>query len=53
MYGQPKFDLFEAIYTTRAMRRLKADPVPLELIMRIIEAATMAPRTVTASLGYL
>lgn len=43
MYGHPEFDLFEAIYTTRAMRRLKPDPVPRETIMRIIEAATMAP----------
>jgi nitroreductase len=43
MYGHPEFDLFEAIYTTRAMRRLKPDPVPREIILRIIEAATMAP----------
>ncbi len=43
MYGHPEFDLFEAIYTTRAMRRLKPDPVPQEIIMKIIEAATMAP----------
>ena len=43
MYGQPEFDLFEAIYTTRAMRRLKPDPVPRETITRILEAATMAP----------
>jgi nitroreductase len=43
MYGHPEFDLFEAIYTTRAMRRLKPDQVPLELITKIIEAATMAP----------
>jgi nitroreductase len=43
MYGHPEFDLFEAIYTTRAMRRLKPDPVPREVITRIIEAATMAP----------
>jgi nitroreductase len=43
MYGHPEFDLFEALYTTRAMRRLKPDPVPREIIMRIIEAATMAP----------
>ena len=43
MYGHPPFDLFEAIYTTRAMRRLKPDPVPREILMRIIEAATMAP----------
>jgi nitroreductase len=43
MHGHPEFDLFEAIYTTRAMRRLKPDPVPRDIVMRIIEAATMAP----------
>jgi nitroreductase len=43
MYGHPEFDLFEAIYTTRAMRRLKPDPVPRDVIMKIIEAATMSP----------
>ena len=43
MYGQPEFDLFEAIYTTRSMRRLKPDPVPPELIVKVIEAATMGP----------
>ena len=43
MYGHPEFDLFEAIYTTRAMRRLKPDPVPREIVMRVIEAATLGP----------
>jgi nitroreductase len=43
MFGHPEFDLFEAIYTTRAMRRLKPDPVPHELIMQVIEAATLGP----------
>jgi nitroreductase len=43
MYGHAEFDLFEAIYTTRAMRRLKLDPVPREIIMKIVEAATMSP----------
>jgi nitroreductase len=43
MFGHPEFDLFEAIYTTRAMRRLKPDPVPHDIIMRVIEAATMGP----------
>jgi len=43
MYGHPNFDLYEAIYTTRSMRRLKADPVAPELIVKIIEAATMGP----------
>lgn len=36
-------DLFEAINTTRAMRRLKTDPVPDDLIWKIIEAAIRAP----------
>ncbi|HTT76691.1 MAG TPA: nitroreductase family protein [Candidatus Binataceae bacterium] len=43
MFGHPEFDLFEAMYTTRAMRRLKPDPVPRAIIMRVIEAATMSP----------
>jgi nitroreductase len=43
MFGHPEFDLFEALYTTRAMRRLKPDPVPHEIIMKVIEAATMSP----------
>ena len=43
MYGHPPFDLYEAIYTTRSMRRLKPDPVPPELIVKVIEAATMGP----------
>lgn len=43
MHGHQEFDLFEAIYTTRAMRRLKPDPVPREIIMKVIEAATMSP----------
>jgi len=43
MCGHPEFDLFEAIYTTRAMRRLKPDPVPREIVMRVIEAATLGP----------
>ena len=43
MFGQQEFDLFEAIYTTRSMRRLKPDPVAPELIVKVIEAATMGP----------
>ena len=43
MHGHPPFDLYEAIYTTRSMRRLKPDPVPPELIVKVIEAATMGP----------
>jgi nitroreductase len=36
-------ELFEAIHTARAMRRLKPDPVPEELINRILDAAIRAP----------
>jgi nitroreductase len=43
MYGHPEFDLFDAIYTTRAMRRLRPEPVPTQVVMKIIEAATMSP----------
>ena len=38
-----KIGLFDAIRTTRAMRRLKPDPVPDELIREILEAAICAP----------
>jgi nitroreductase len=36
-------DLFEIIRTTRSMRRLKPDPIPNELIRKILEAAVCAP----------
>jgi nitroreductase len=35
--------LFEIMQTTRSMRRLKPDPVPDELIRKILEAGTYAP----------
>jgi len=35
--------LFDAIRTTRAIRRLKSDPVPVELIRKVCEAGTFAP----------
>src|ERR1700752_4321942 len=35
--------LFEAMFSTRALRRLKPDSVPDELITKIIEAGTRAP----------
>ena len=35
--------LFECMYTMRAMRRLKPDPVPPEMVEKILEAATRAP----------
>ena len=36
-------DIFEAMGTQRAMRRLKPDPVPRELVKKILWAATRAP----------
>jgi nitroreductase len=36
-------NLFEIMATTRSMRRLKLDPVPAELIRRILEAGVSAP----------
>ncbi len=35
--------LFEAIYSCRAMRRLRPDPVPEELLLRLVDAANQAP----------
>ncbi len=35
--------LFEAMYSARALRRLKPDPVPEELITRVLDAAIRAP----------
>jgi nitroreductase len=35
--------LFEAMYTARAMRWLKPDPIPDAMIEQILEAATQAP----------
>ena len=35
--------LFEAIYSQRAIREFKSDPVPDEVVHRLIEAATKAP----------
>jgi nitroreductase len=39
----PDIGLFEAIYSARSIRRLKPDPVPEELITKILDAATRAP----------
>ena len=36
-------DLFDIIHTTRAMRRLKPDPVPDDLIRQILDSAICAP----------
>ena len=36
-------DVFEALYTTRAMRRVKEDPIPEEIIKTMVDAAIRAP----------
>ena len=36
-------DVYEAIYTTRAMRRMKPDPVPPELLPKLFDAAVRGP----------
>lgn len=43
--GIPENDanLFEILYTCRAMRRLKPDPVPDDLLIRLVDAALQGP----------
>src|ERR671936_801020 len=36
-------DIYEALYTTRSMRRLKPDPIPHDVQARILDAAIHAP----------
>src|SRR5580704_1130251 len=38
----PEIGLFEAMYSARALRRLKPDPVPDEIITRVLDAAIRA-----------
>jgi nitroreductase len=40
----PEIGLFEAIYSARSLRRLKPDPVPEELITKILDSAIRAHR---------
>ena len=36
-------DIYEALYTTRAMRRVTSDPIPTDVQARILDAAIRAP----------
>ncbi|MEY2628085.1 MAG: hypothetical protein RJB08_1844, partial [Actinomycetota bacterium] len=36
-------DLYRALYTTRAMRRVKPDPIPEDAVKRMLDAAIRAP----------
>lgn len=38
-----EIDLYRAMSTTRAVRRLRADPIPDVVLRRVLEAATWAP----------
>jgi nitroreductase len=38
-----KLDVYEAMRTLRAVRRLKPDPIPDDVLGRVLEAATWAP----------
>src|SRR5438445_433741 len=40
--GMAEMGLFEAMYTARALRRLKPDPVPDEIIAKVIDAGIRA-----------
>lgn len=42
MPGNEDRDVFHIMFTTRAMRRLKPDPVPEDLLLRLIDAAQQA-----------
>ena len=44
-------ELFEIIHSTRAMRRLKPDPVPDDLIRKILEAGQARRTAATPSAG--
>jgi hypothetical protein len=38
-----QMDVYEAMRTLRAVRRLKPDPIPDDVLPRVLEAATFAP----------
>lgn len=41
--SEDEIGLFEAMFTQRAIRRFKSEPVPQELLERVLTAATKAP----------
>ena len=36
-------DVFEALYTTRAMRRVSPDPIPDDVVASMLDAAIRSP----------
>jgi nitroreductase len=43
MGAEDPMDIYEALYTTRAMRRMKLDPIPRDVQQRMLDAAIRAP----------
>ena len=43
MSETPEIGLFEALYSTRALRRLKPDPLPEDVLFQLVDAAIRAP----------
>lgn len=43
LWHADRMDVFEALYTTRAMRRVRPDPIPVEVQRQILDAAIRAP----------
>jgi nitroreductase len=43
VHHEPAMGLFEAIYTTRALRRFKPDPIPEAILFQLFDAAIRAP----------
>src|SRR5215470_6520149 len=41
--GMAEAGLFDIMYSTRSMRKLKTDPIPDEVLYQILEAGTRAP----------
>ena len=39
----PEMGIYEAMRTLRAVRRLRPDPIPDDVLQRVLEAATWAP----------
>ena len=46
-------DLYEAMSTLRAVRRLKPDPIPSDVTQRILQAAVAAAGARSAAAGRL
>ena len=38
-----QLSFFDLVYNVRAMRRIKSDPVPLALMMKVLNAGVQAP----------